>query len=89
VRPVLVVVLRVGVNHALKVAAAGDEYAVEAVGAEGPHPAFGVGVRVRGPDGCADYSDAFGSEDFIEGVAELRVAVVDEKPERWSSQAAW
>jgi hypothetical protein len=30
----------------------------------------------------ADHSDAFGPEDLLEGVAELRVTVVDEEPER-------
>jgi hypothetical protein len=32
-------------------------------------------------DRRADHLDAFGAEDLIEGVAELRIAVVDEKPE--------
>src|SRR5918996_83603 len=45
------------------------------------HPAFGVGVRVWRLDGRADYLDALGAEDLVEGVAELLVAVVDEESE--------
>jgi hypothetical protein len=41
-----------------------------------------VGIRVGRLDGSADHSDAFGPEDLVEGVAELRVTVVDEEPER-------
>src|SRR5919106_2614357 len=80
--PVLVVVVAVDAEHMLEVAAAEDEDAVEAVGADGADPALGVGVRVRRLDGRADQLDALAPEDLVEGVAELRVAVVDEKPER-------
>src|SRR5918994_6328732 len=80
--PVLVVVAAVDAEHVLEVAAAEDEDAVEAVGADGADPALGEGVRVRRLDGCADYLDAFAPEDVVEGVAELRVAIVDENPER-------
>src|SRR6266511_2056252 len=66
----------------LEVAAAEDQDPVEAVGAKRANPALGVGIRVRRPDRRADHSDAFGPEDLIEGVAELRVTVVDEEPER-------
>src|SRR5437870_10794280 len=59
-----------------------DQDPVEAVGANRANPALGVGIRVRRLDRRADHSDAFGPEDLIEGVAELRVAVVDEEPER-------
>src|ERR671919_3128712 len=61
--------------------AAEDEDPVETVGADGSHPAFGVGVRVWRLDGRADYLDALGAEDLVEGVAELLVAVVDEESE--------
>ena len=46
-RPVLVVVPPVDAEDVLEVVAADDEDAVEAVGAEGAYPAFGVGVGVR------------------------------------------
>src|SRR5919106_2452887 len=80
--PVLVVVVAVDAEHVLEVAASEDENAVEAVGAERAYPALGVGVRVRRLDRRADHLDALGAEDLVEGVAELRIAVVDEKPER-------
>src|ERR687898_2730145 len=80
--PVLVVVVAVDAEHMLEVAAAEDEDAVEAVGTDGADPALGDGVRVRRLDGRADHLDALAPEDVVEGVAELRVTVVDEKPER-------
>src|SRR5918994_5220304 len=82
VRPVLVVVAAVDAENALEMPAAEDEDAVETLSAESAHPALGVGVRVRRPDGRADHPEALSPEDLVEGVAELRVAVVDEKPER-------
>ena len=81
-RSVLVVVLAVDAEHVFEVPSAEDQDPVEAVGADRAHPALGIGVRVRRLDRRVDHSDAFGPEDFIEGVAELRVTVVDEEPER-------
>jgi hypothetical protein len=81
-RPVPVVVAAVYVEHGLEVAAAEDEDPVETLGAERADPALGVGVRVRRLHGRADHPEALGVEDLVEGMAELRVAVVDEKPER-------
>ena len=80
--PVLVVVAAVDAEHVLEVAAAEDEDPVEAVGADRAHPALGVGVRVRRLHRRPDHLDAFGAEDLVEGVAELRVAIMDEEPER-------
>jgi hypothetical protein len=80
--PVFVVVAAVDAEDVLEVAASEDEDPVEAVGAQRSYPAFGVGVRVRRLDRRADHLDALGAEDLVEGVAELRVAVVDEQPER-------
>src|SRR5438045_2924087 len=79
--PVLVVVAAVDAEHVLEMTAADDEDPVEAVGADCAHPAFGEGVRVRRLNWRADDLDAFGAEDLIEGVAELRVAIVDEESE--------
>ena len=81
-RPVLVVVPVVGAEHVLKMASADDQDPVEAIGANRTNPALGVGIRVRRLDRRVDHSDAFGPEDLIEGVAELRVTVVDEEPEQ-------
>jgi hypothetical protein len=84
VRSVLVVVAAVDAEHVLEVPAAEDEDPVEAVGANCADPAFGVGVRVRRLDRCADHPDPFGAENVVEGMAELRVAIVDEEVERLS-----
>jgi len=40
-----------------------------------------LGIRVRGSNRGADHADAFGAEHLVEGVAELRVSIADEKPE--------
>jgi hypothetical protein len=79
--PVLVVVAAVDAEHVLEMAAADDEDPVEAVGANRAHPALGEGVRVWGLDRRANHLDALGPEDLVEGVAELRVAIVDGEPE--------
>src|SRR5918996_2100889 len=79
--PVLVVMPAVGTEHVLEMLAAEDEDPVETVGADGSHPAFGVGVRVWRLDGRADHLDDLGAEDLVEGVAELLVAIVDEESE--------
>src|SRR5438094_658869 len=71
----------VDAEHVLEMAAAEDEDPVEAVGADCAHPTLGEGVRVRGLNWRADDLDALGAEDFVECVAELRVAIVDEEPE--------
>jgi hypothetical protein len=83
-RPVLVVVAAVDAEDVLEVAAADDEDSVEAVGAHRAYPAFGVGVRVRRLDRRTDHRDLLAPEHLVEGMAELRVPVVDEKPERRS-----
>ncbi len=81
-RSVLVVLLAVDAEHVLDMPSAEDHDSVEAVRANRANPALGVGIRVRRLDRRADHSDAFGPEDLIEGMAELRVTVVDEEPER-------
>ena len=79
--PVLVVVAAVDAEHVFEVAASEDGDAVEAVGANGAYPTLGEGVCVRRLDWRADQLDALRLEDLVEGVAELRVAIVDEGPE--------
>jgi hypothetical protein len=79
---VLVVVTTVDAEYVLEMAATEDQDPVETISAESSDPALGVGVRVRHLDRRADHPDALRSEDLVEGVAELRVAVVDEKAER-------
>jgi len=80
--PVLVVVAPVDAEHVLEMAAAEDEDPIETVGANRAHPPLGEGVCVRRLHWAADYLDALAAEDLIEGVAELRVAIVNEKSKR-------
>jgi hypothetical protein len=61
------------------VSASKDDHAIEAVAAGGAHPALGEGVRVRRSDRRRDHLDFLGAKDLVEGVAELRVAVVDQQ----------
>ena len=63
-------------------AATDDEDSVETISAESADPALGVSVRVGRLDGRADHRDCLSPEDLVEGVAELRVAIMDEKP-KW------
>jgi hypothetical protein len=81
-RPVRVAVAAVGAEDVFEVTATDNQDSVEAVGAEGADPALGMGVRVRRPDWGTDHLDGLAPEDLIEGMAEVRVAIVDENPER-------
>src|SRR5665811_243181 len=78
-RTLLVVVLHVGPQNPVEVPGTEDQRPVQTVGANGLHPTFGEGVRVRGPDRCADHPHAFACENIIEGAGELGVAVADEE----------
>jgi hypothetical protein len=66
------------------VSASENEDAIEAVAADGPHPALSERVRVRRLHRSPDHLDLLRAEDFVEGAAELRVAVMDQQLE-----AAW
>ena len=66
-RSFLVVVLHVGPQGAVEMTGSEDQQPVQAVGANGLHPAFGEGVGVRGSDRCADHPHTFASEDISEG----------------------
>src|SRR5262249_51190026 len=81
-RSASVVVQAVDAQHVGEMPSTEDQDSIEAVGANRANPALGVGIRVRRPDGRADHSDAFAPEDLIEAVAELRVTIVNEEPER-------
>src|SRR6266536_2907969 len=76
------IVAAVDAEHVLEMTAAEDEDSVETISAQSADPALGVSVRVRRADRCADHPDALSPENLVKGVAELCVAVVDEKPER-------
>jgi len=76
-RPLSVVVSRIGSKDALQVAATEHEHPVQALGPDRSHPPFGECVRLRGPDWRFDDVHSFGSEDLVEGTGELRVPVSD------------
>src|SRR6266508_4154497 len=62
-------------------AVAEDQDSVEAVGTNGADPALGEGVRVRRLERSENNLHALRPEDLVEGVAELRLAIMDEEPE--------
>jgi hypothetical protein len=77
--PLRVVVGEVDAEGVFEVAVADDEEPIEAFASDGADESFRVGVGSRRPDGGMDDADAFAAEDFVEGVAELAVAVVDQE----------
>src|SRR5450759_2867781 len=74
-----VVVLDVGGEHTLEVAASADEDPVEAFSADRTDEAFGVAVGLRRPDRGPDLPEPFTAYDFVELGRELRVAVTDQE----------
>jgi hypothetical protein len=82
VRPMAVVMVGIGAEDVLELAAAEDEQPIEALAADAADPALGVGVRVRRLHGCADHGDPFALEDEIAAAGELGVAIVDQQAKR-------
>jgi len=81
VRPMLVVVGGVGVQHGPQMAWPSDQDPVGAFAPHGSHPAFGVGVCPRRLRRGLQYLDAGRGEDGVERGGELGVAVADQEPE--------
>jgi hypothetical protein len=78
-RPLGVVVSRMGSKDALQVAATENEHPVKASGPDHSHPPFGERVRLRGPDWRLDDVHSFEAEDLVEGTGVLRVPVSDQE----------
>jgi hypothetical protein len=78
-RSLVVVVPHVLVEDSLKVAPTPDEQPVQAFLSDRPHPALGVGVRIRRRDRGLDDLGAVGDKHVVEGAGELGVAVMDEE----------
>jgi len=77
------VVVRHGLTkHPLQVTATNHERPVEAFAPNGPHPALGEGIRLRGSKRGEHDADAVGREDGVEAPRVLGVAVADQEPER-------
>jgi hypothetical protein len=79
-RPMAVVVLDIGTQRTLELAATEDQHPVEALAPHGADEALGEGVCLRGLHRCADNRDPLSSKDLIERSGELAVAVVDQEP---------
>jgi hypothetical protein len=81
-RSMTVVVLDVGAERALELAATEDQHPVEALAPHRADEALGEGVCLRGLHRCSNDRDPLSSKDLIERVGELAVAVVDQEPKR-------
>jgi hypothetical protein len=77
VRAFAVVVLDVGAQDPLELAAADDQEPVEAFRAHRADEALGGGVRLRRSRRRVDHSDSIAAEHLVEGSGESAVAVVD------------
>ena len=79
VRPLLVVVPHVLIEHTFKVASTPDQHPVQALLPHGSSPPLSEGVGVRCLDRRLDGLDAIGGKDVVEGTRELAVAVANEE----------
>src|SRR6266545_6695943 len=78
----LVVMPHIDTEDAFQVASTDDQEMVKAVCADGSHPALSVSVHVRRSNRRPNHLATFGAEDLVKRARELRVAVVDQQPER-------
>jgi hypothetical protein len=83
VRPVAVVIVDVGVEHALEVSSAEEQDPVETFTSDGADEALGVGVRLRRAYRCADHLDPFAPEDLVEDGGVLAVAITNQETDRY------
>jgi hypothetical protein len=81
-RAMSVVVLDVHTEDALKLALAEDEDPVEALATDRADEPLGERIRLRRLEGRSDDLDPLAPEDLIERLAELAVAIVDQKTRR-------
>ena len=72
----------VDAEYLLELSPADDQDPVEAVAPDGADPTLGERISFRSPEYPADDLDVFASEDFIEDVVELAVAIVDQEADR-------
>src|SRR5437588_485243 len=84
-RPMAVVVIDVHAEDALELPAADDQDQVEALTPHGADEALGERVRLRRLDRRSHDLDPLTLKHGVEGGAELRVAIVDQKARRLSS----
>jgi hypothetical protein len=82
VRAPRVVVSHVLTKHPLEVTATKHERPVEALAPDGPHPALGEGIRLRGSERGEHGAHTVGREDGVEALRVLGVAIADQELER-------
>jgi hypothetical protein len=78
-RPLRVVVVNVGAQHALEVAAVDDQQPVKTLRTDGSDKALCDLVCLRRPDRRLHDPDLLAAEDLIEGAAVLAVAIADQE----------
>jgi hypothetical protein len=76
---VAVVMLDVDPEDLLQVAAADDQQPVQALGADRPHPALGVRVRLGCPHRRHEDLATLGAEHLVEAAGELRVPIAEQE----------
>ena len=81
VRAAGVVVVNVVGQDPFEVSSVPYQDPIQAFGADGAYPAFGVGVRLRRPRWGPERLDAGRGENCIERRGELAVAIADQEPE--------
>jgi len=81
-RPLLRVLAHVDMEHPIEMPTSVDEDVVQAFRADGPYEPLGGGVGPWRPDRGADDPYFFRPEYLVERTRELRVAVVQEEPDR-------
>jgi hypothetical protein len=79
VRPMFVVMGRVGAKRSFQVFASEDEQPVETLAAHAANPPFGMCLRLRRASWGADDLDSFGAKDLIKSAGELAVTVANEE----------
>jgi hypothetical protein len=75
VRAVAVVVAGILSQHRPQLPAAQDQHPVQQLPPNGPHPPFGIRVRLRRPHRRDQHLDSVGGEDRVERGGELRIPV--------------
>jgi hypothetical protein len=85
-RALRVVVLDVGAEDSLEMAAVEDQEPVEALGTDGADEALGDGIRFGRSDWRAEDPDSLAAEDLVEGAGVLAVTVAIRKRIRCSAK---
>ncbi len=81
-RPPAVVVVGIRPKRPIEVPPTEDERPIQALGPDRRDDPFGVGIGIGSPDRGEDHPGALRADHRVERSAELRVAVVDEEPNR-------